>query len=335
MLNLAHRDSREEPSPLEPGRPYEVDARARGGVVDVRGGPSDPPRPGRDGLAERLDAARASDARDRPLRDAELPVLDGPSPAAGAPLADLDLPVEMLRGFALLARTAGVLGHIAEEQRQPVGMDIYLTIDRNAKYRPPRTRNQPRARQRNHPDIPRRRHIMTASTPQPQLRSVPGVPPETVEGWPGMDYSKTTDAGMRIQRNVTVPMRDGKLLRVDLYRPDHADEPLPVLIAWSPYGKHGQLDWRYWPGNDVPTEDLSPYTCFETPDPRALDPSRIRRDHGRRPRHLGIGRQRHHGRARRSQGLLRPHRVGRHRRTGATARPAWPASPGTPSSSGR
>jgi predicted acyl esterase len=82
-----------------------------------------------------------------------------------------------------------------------------------------------------------------------------------------MDYSKTTDAGMRIQRNVTVPMRDGKLLRVDLYRPDHADEPLPVLIAWSPYGKHGQLDWRYWPGNDVPTEDLSPYTCFETPDP--------------------------------------------------------------------
>ena len=108
---------------------------------------------------------------------------------------------------------------------------------------------------------------MTASTPQPQLRSVPGVPPETVEGWPGMDYSKTTDAGMRIQRNVTVPMRDGKLLRVDLYRPDHADEPLPVLIAWSPYGKHGQLDWRYWPGNDVPTEDLSPYTCFETPDP--------------------------------------------------------------------
>ena len=59
-----------------------------------------------------------------------------------------------------------------------------------------------------------------------------------------MDYSKTTDAGMRIQRNVTVPMRDGKLLRVDLYRPDHADEPLPVLIAWSPYGKHGQLDWR-------------------------------------------------------------------------------------------
>jgi predicted acyl esterase len=44
---------------------------------------------------------------------------------------------------------------------------------------------------------------------------------------------KTTDADMRIQRNVTVPMRDGKLLRVDLYRPEQSDGPLPVLIAWS------------------------------------------------------------------------------------------------------
>ena len=34
----------------------------------------------------------------------------------GAALADLGLPVELLRGFALLARTAGLLGHLAEEQ---------------------------------------------------------------------------------------------------------------------------------------------------------------------------------------------------------------------------
>ncbi len=37
----------------------------------------------------------------------------------GAALADLGFPVETLRGFALLARTAGLLGHIAEEQRRP------------------------------------------------------------------------------------------------------------------------------------------------------------------------------------------------------------------------
>jgi len=52
----------------------------------------------------------------------------------GAALADLGLPVEMLRGFALLARAAGLLGQIAEEQRRPIGMDAYLAIDRNAVY---------------------------------------------------------------------------------------------------------------------------------------------------------------------------------------------------------
>ncbi len=52
----------------------------------------------------------------------------------GAALADLGLPVDLLRGFALLARAAGLLGQIAEERRRPIGMDAYLTIDRNAVY---------------------------------------------------------------------------------------------------------------------------------------------------------------------------------------------------------
>jgi citrate synthase len=54
----------------------------------------------------------------------------------GAALADLGLPVDMLRGFALLARAAGLLGQLAEERRRPIGMDIYLDIDRNAHYVP-------------------------------------------------------------------------------------------------------------------------------------------------------------------------------------------------------
>jgi citrate synthase len=52
----------------------------------------------------------------------------------GAALADLGLPVDLLRGFALLARAAGLLGHLAEERRTPIGMDVYLTVDRNASY---------------------------------------------------------------------------------------------------------------------------------------------------------------------------------------------------------
>src|SRR3989441_5426153 len=50
----------------------------------------------------------------------------------GAALADLGFPVDMLRGFALLARAAGLLGQLAEEQRRPIAMDVYTTVDRNA-----------------------------------------------------------------------------------------------------------------------------------------------------------------------------------------------------------
>jgi citrate synthase len=55
----------------------------------------------------------------------------------GAVLADLGLPLELLRGFALLARCAGLLGQLAEEQRDPIANDIYLSVDRNATYVPP------------------------------------------------------------------------------------------------------------------------------------------------------------------------------------------------------
>jgi citrate synthase len=49
----------------------------------------------------------------------------------GAALADLGLPLELLRGFALLARTAGLIGQLAEELRRPVGNEIFLSVDLN------------------------------------------------------------------------------------------------------------------------------------------------------------------------------------------------------------
>jgi citrate synthase len=56
---------------------------------------------------------------------------------AGAALADLGFPPELLRGLALLARTAGLLGHLAEEREQPIGMELYREVDERAKYEPP------------------------------------------------------------------------------------------------------------------------------------------------------------------------------------------------------
>jgi citrate synthase len=52
----------------------------------------------------------------------------------GAALADLGLPPELLRGVALLARCAGLLGQLAEEMRRPIANSIYTTVDRNAEY---------------------------------------------------------------------------------------------------------------------------------------------------------------------------------------------------------
>jgi citrate synthase len=57
----------------------------------------------------------------------------------GAALADLGFHPDLLRGFALLARTAGLLGHLAEEMRNPAGQTIYREIDEAARYVPPGT----------------------------------------------------------------------------------------------------------------------------------------------------------------------------------------------------
>ena len=56
---------------------------------------------------------------------------------SGAALADLGLRKELLRAAVLLARCAGLIGHIAEEIRRPVANEIYLAVDRNARYVPP------------------------------------------------------------------------------------------------------------------------------------------------------------------------------------------------------
>jgi citrate synthase len=59
---------------------------------------------------------------------------------AGAALADLGFPAPLLRGFALLARTAGLLGHLAEELQNPIGMRLYREVDERAMYSHPTLR---------------------------------------------------------------------------------------------------------------------------------------------------------------------------------------------------
>lgn len=64
-------------------------------------------------LAEALNEAVAA------KRSTPLPM--NVSMAIAAVLLDLEFPAAMIKGIPLLARTAGLLGHLAEEQRHPIG----------------------------------------------------------------------------------------------------------------------------------------------------------------------------------------------------------------------
>ena len=53
---------------------------------------------------------------------------------AGAAFADLGFPPEIVRGFALLARTAGIVGHLAEEMAEPIGRRLWLDVEHRVNY---------------------------------------------------------------------------------------------------------------------------------------------------------------------------------------------------------
>ena len=99
-----------------------------------------------------------------------------------------------------------------------------------------------------------------------------GVHPSRVIGKkvpPEPRFQEVRENGLHIQRNVVVQMRDGVSIFVDIYRPDGAppDAKLPVLLGWSPYGKHNTNSQLAWPAADVAVGWMSQYTAFEAPDP--------------------------------------------------------------------
>lgn len=52
----------------------------------------------------------------------------------GAALVDAGVPLAMLRGVALLARTAGLIGQLAEELEHPIANDIYRSVHDHTAY---------------------------------------------------------------------------------------------------------------------------------------------------------------------------------------------------------
>jgi citrate synthase len=52
--------------------------------------------------------------------------------AGGAALVDLGLPPDSVRGFVLIARTAGLVAHLVEEAAHPIGRPLWLEVEERA-----------------------------------------------------------------------------------------------------------------------------------------------------------------------------------------------------------
>ena len=79
---------------------------------------------------------------------------------------------------------------------------------------------------------------------------VPAKAPEGF-GYPGINERREITDGPAIERDLPVPMRDGAIIRADLYRAESQPGPLPVLVIWSPYGKHSPVTWDMFDGSEV------------------------------------------------------------------------------------
>jgi len=54
--------------------------------------------------------------------------------ATAALLGDMEIPVRLMRGFAVISRAAGLVAHIAEEQKRPSGRFIWEVVDKAIPY---------------------------------------------------------------------------------------------------------------------------------------------------------------------------------------------------------
>lgn len=80
--------------------------------------------------------------------------------AVAALLGDCGVPAEILRGFALIARCAGLVGHVREEQQRPAMRALWEAGERAVAYAPP-------------PEDPQDRVLVSDPRPSPPTEEEP------------------------------------------------------------------------------------------------------------------------------------------------------------------
>jgi citrate synthase len=54
--------------------------------------------------------------------------------AVGAVLSEIGVPLESIRGIAVISRSAGLVGHIQEESERPAGRYIWELVEENVEH---------------------------------------------------------------------------------------------------------------------------------------------------------------------------------------------------------
>lgn len=86
-------------------------------------------------------------------------------------------------------------------------------------------------------------------------------------------FNQTTEIfdGIRYDRDVEVPISEGRKIYIDVYRPEDKLENLPVIMMWTPYGKRHWHGRKETPGLQqamgVPKNTISDSAVFEGADP--------------------------------------------------------------------
>ena len=79
-------------------------------------------------------------------------------------------------------------------------------------------------------------------------------------------YGPKEEYGLVIEKNVSIPMRDGAVLKADIFRPE-AKGVFPVIMSMTAYMKD-----RPWPVPEGHEARPGKYQCWETPDPERWVP---------------------------------------------------------------
>ena len=60
------------------------------------------------------------------------------------------------------------------------------------------------------------------------------------KGWVKAPGRRPLVEDLIFQKDIAIPLRDGLRMWADVFRPpSSSSEPVPAIIAWSPYGKEG------------------------------------------------------------------------------------------------